>query len=114
MGCGVNGRCRRQRGEEAQGTETETDLERTGGGGKRGAGGPRRCGRRRGGALRAEAAQVGASVFAGVLMMIVLIPINTKISKIQSGLNREIMKLKDQAAPPRAPPTQPGPPLTPP
>ena len=74
-------------------------MERTGGGGKRGGRGPRLCGRGRGGALRAAAAQVGASVFAGVLMMIVLIPINTKISKIQSGLNREIMKLKDQARP---------------
>jgi hypothetical protein len=55
--------------------------------------------RLRWGSLRAlrAAAQVGASVFAGVLMMVVLIPINTKISKIQSGLNREIMKMKDQA-----------------
>ncbi len=47
----------------------------------------------------AAVAQVGASVFAGVMMMIVLIPINTKISKIQSGLNRQIMKLKDEVRP---------------
>jgi hypothetical protein len=51
---------------------------------------------------RAAVAQVGASVFAGVMMMIVLIPVNTKISKIQSGLNRQIMKLKDEVPHPAA------------
>jgi ATP-binding cassette subfamily C (CFTR/MRP) protein 1 len=39
---------------------------------------------------------VGASVFAGMILMVLLIPANTWIAQKQTKLNRQIMKIKDE------------------
>ena len=39
---------------------------------------------------------VGASVFGGLMLMIVLIPVNTYIARKQQSLNKQIMKIKDE------------------
>jgi ATP-binding cassette subfamily C (CFTR/MRP) protein 1 len=39
---------------------------------------------------------VGASVFGGLTLMVVLIPVNTYIAQKQQALNKEIMKIKDE------------------
>jgi hypothetical protein len=44
---------------------------------------------------------VGPSVFAGMLLMVLLIPANTWIAQQQAQLNRQIMKIKDEVGPPQ-------------
>ncbi|EKX39426.1 hypothetical protein GUITHDRAFT_160006 [Guillardia theta CCMP2712] len=39
---------------------------------------------------------LGASVFGGLMIMIVMIPLSTYIAKKRAGLNRTIMKIKDE------------------
>jgi len=39
---------------------------------------------------------VGPAVFGGLMLMIVLIPVNTWIAQVQQKLNKEIMKIKDE------------------
>ena len=39
---------------------------------------------------------VGPSVFGGLMLMVVLIPVNTFIAQKQQSLNKEIMKIKDE------------------
>jgi hypothetical protein len=41
---------------------------------------------------------VGPSVFAGMLLMVLLIPANTWIAQKQTKLNRQIMKIKDEVS----------------
>ena len=39
---------------------------------------------------------VGPAVFGGLMLMVVLIPVNTFIAQKQQSLNKEIMKIKDE------------------